>query len=165
MAQSNRMSRMVARINRLPGPLRPAALSAVFGRMVPFVGTAGLRIERMDPERVVVRLRNRRRVQNHIRTLHAAAVTLLAETASGFVFGQNLPDDKLPLMKSLQVDFLKRNRGGLRVTASLGELQRRQLRDEPKGSVAVPVEAVDDAGQATVACSMVWAWVPKRHQG
>ena len=156
------MNRTVSKLNMLPGMLRRQALSVVLGRIVPFVGTARVTIEEMTGQRVVTSLRNRRGVQNHIRTLHAAAGTLLAETASGFVVGMNLPDDKLPLMKSLKVSFVKRNKGGLRVTASLTEEQKKEMIDRPKGEVSVAVEAVDDAGQRTIECEMIWAWIPKK---
>jgi len=166
VSKPNKMSRTVSKLNILPGPLRRQALSAVLGRIVPFVGTAGVKIEQMTGHRVVVSLRNRRRVQNHIRTLHATAAALLAETASGFAVGMNLPDDKLPLMKSLKVDFKKRNKGGLRVTASLSDEQKERMITEPKGEVSVAVEAVDDAGQRTIECEMIWAWIPRKpHHG
>lgn len=162
MPKPNKMNRTVSKLNLLPGPLRQQALSAVLGRIVPFVGTAGVIIEEMSDERVVARLKNRRRVQNHIRGLHAAAMTLLAETASGFVVGMNLPDDKLPLMKSLQVDFKKRNKGWLRVTATLTAEQKQQLFDEAKGEVSVPLKIADQSGQESIQCQMIWAWVPKK---
>lgn len=159
---ANKMSSLVSKLNLLPKPLRRQALSAVLGRLVPFVGTAGLVIEQMSEQQVVTRLHNRRRVQNHIRTLHAAAVTLAAETASGFVVGMNLPDDKLPLMKSLKVDFVKRNSGGLRVTANLRPEQVDAMRAQPKGEVSVQVVAADDKGVASAAFEMIWAWIPKK---
>jgi acyl-coenzyme A thioesterase PaaI-like protein len=162
MGMPNQMARMIGKFDSLPSGLRRRALGVVLGRRVPFVGTVGLQFEELSEQRVVTRLRPRRRVQNHIHTLHAAAVTLAAETASGFVVGMNLPDDKLPLMKSLQVDFVKRNEGGLRASASLSDDQKRTMREEPRGEVEVPVEALDDAGQASVRCRMVWAWVPRQ---
>jgi len=158
----NKMARLVSKFNRLPAILKRQALSAVLGRIVPFVGTAGVVIEEMTEHRVVTRLRNRRRIQNHIKTLHAAAVTLAAETASGFIVGMNLPDDKLPLMKSLKVDFKKRNAGGIQIVASLTDQQKQQMRDEPKGEVSVQVQAEDSAGVQTVVCEMIWAWIPKK---
>ena len=158
----NKMAKMVSKFDLLPAALRRQALSAVLGRIVPFVGTAGVVIEEMTEQRVVTRLRNRRRIQNHIKTLHAAAVTLAAETASGFIVGMNLPDDKLPLMKTLHVDFKKRNKGGIRIVATLTDEQKQKMRDEPKGEVAVHVEAEDAAGVRTVQCEMVWAWIPKK---
>ncbi len=159
---ANQMTRLIGRFGRFPAAVRRRVLGAMLGWRVPFVGTAGLQIEELSEQRVVTRLRNRRRVRNHIGTLHAAAVTLAAETASGFAVGMNLPDDKLPLMKTLQVDFVKRNQGGIRVTASLTEEQKQQMREQPKGEMDVAVEALDDAGEATVNCRMIWAWVPRR---
>ncbi|MBN2498463.1 MAG: DUF4442 domain-containing protein [Deltaproteobacteria bacterium] len=132
------------------------------GRLVPFVGTAGVRIEQMDSERVVASLKNRRRVRNHIRSLHAAAMALAAETASGFLVAMNLPEDKLPLMKSLRVDFTRRAAGGLRVSASLSPEQRERMQSEERGEVDVLVEAIDDLKQSPIRCQMIWAWVPKK---
>ncbi|MFX6755288.1 DUF4442 domain-containing protein, partial [Acinetobacter baumannii] len=79
--------------------MRIRAVSLIFGNVVPFVGTSGLRYEELTYNRVVVSVRNRRKVQNHIKSVHAAAMALLAETASGFVVGMNLPDDRIPLIK------------------------------------------------------------------
>jgi len=50
-----------------------------------------------------LRLSNRRRVRNHLGGVHAAAITLLAEAAPGFVLGLNLSDDKIQLTKKLLV--------------------------------------------------------------
>lgn len=162
MPRKNRLARTVGTLDKLPKPLRVKATSLFMGRMVPFVGTGRLRIEEMTHERVVVYVPNHRSVQNHIRGIHAAAMTLAAETASGFVVGMNVPDDRLPLMKSLGVAFRKRLQGALRVEAWLTEDQRKQIADEPKGEVHVAVRAIDDAGQEPIECEMVWAWVPKK---
>ncbi len=158
----NSMNKLVAKFNLLPKPLRRHVISAILGRKVPFVGTAGVAIEEINPQRVVTSLRNKHRVQNHIKTIHAAAATLLAETSSGFVVGMNLPDNKLPLMKSLSVKFKKLNKGDLRVTASLTQEQIKRMHDEPRGDVTVAIEARDSAGQQTIQCKMVWAWIPKK---
>jgi len=72
---------------------------------VPFVGTARLQVETLEPERAILSVENKRRVQNHIDGVHAAAMALLAETATGFVVGMNLPDDTLPLLKSMHIDY------------------------------------------------------------
>jgi acyl-coenzyme A thioesterase PaaI-like protein len=132
------------------------------GRFVPYVGTSHLRIEHMAPDRVVVSVPNHKDVRNHIRGVHAAAMTLAAETASGFVVGMNVPDDRLPLMKSLSVSFRKRLKGALRVEATLTDAQRKQILVEEKGEVSVTVVATDDAGQHPIECEMIWAWVPKK---
>jgi acyl-coenzyme A thioesterase PaaI-like protein len=164
MGKKSLLQRTAAAINRLPGFLRPRALSLAVGRVVPFVGTSRLRIEELGEERVIASIHNRRRVQNHIQGVHAAAMALLAETASGFVVGMNLPDDKLPLIKSLKVDFKKRTRGDMRVVATLSSEQRERIRAEERGDLLVEVHVTDESGSEPIQCEMLWAWVPKKRK-
>lgn len=159
---SNKIRMLAEKTARLPQLARVRLVSGIFGRVVPYVGTSGLRYEELSPERVVVSIRNRRPVQNHIKGVHAAAMALLAETATGFVVGINLPDDKLPLIKSLHVDYCKRSQGDMRAVATLTPEQRRLIETEPRGEVLVPVSVTDESGQEPIQCSMLWAWVPKK---
>ena len=158
----NRLARSLASIDRVPAPLRIAVRSMVVGRFVKFVGTAGLRIEVLTPERAVVVVPNRTKVQNHIGGVHAAAMALVAETATGFVLGMNLPDDKLPLIKWLRVDYKRRAQGGLRAEATLDEAQREAIRGVDKGELLVPCVVTDESGAQPIEVQMCWAWVPKR---
>ena len=64
-------------------------------RAVPFTGTAGIQF--MAPERVEVPLTTAGRCEPHRHGVHASAMNLLAETASGMVVGMNVRDDCLPL--------------------------------------------------------------------
>lgn len=162
MSFSNNLTRVISKFAFLPPALRATVVSGIFGRVVPFVGTSGLRYEELTPERVVVSIRNRRPVQNHIKGVHAAAMALLAETATGFAVGMNLPDDKLPLIKSLKVDYLKRTQGDMRAVATLTPEQVEMIRSTPKGEVLVPVMVTDESGEEPVRCEMLWAWVSKQ---
>lgn len=162
MSFSNNLSRVIAKFQFLPPSLRATVVSGIFGRVVPFVGTSGLRYEELTPERVVVSIRNRRPVQNHIKGVHAAAMALLAETATGFAVGMNLPDDKLPLIKSLKVEYLKRTQGDMRAVATLTREQVELIRSTPKGEVLVPVIVTDESGAEPIRCEMLWAWVSKQ---
>jgi acyl-coenzyme A thioesterase PaaI-like protein len=101
----SRLARRLGQLDRAPAFLRPWLRDRVLGRAVPLVGTARLHFERIGPDGVVISIANRRSVQNHIGGVHAAAMALLAETATGFCLGWHLPDDRLPLIKSLQVEF------------------------------------------------------------
>lgn len=157
----NQLSRQLSKLSGLPPFLRPGLTSFLLGQIVPMVGTAKLHFEEVSSQRVVVHIRNRRKVQNHIKGVHAAAMALLAETATGFCVGMNLPDDKLPLIKSLHVDYLKRAQGDMKAVAQLSPEQVQQILTQDKGEVTVPVSITDASGQAPIACQMVWAWVPK----
>ncbi|MDG0864845.1 DUF4442 domain-containing protein [Pelomonas aquatica] len=157
----NRLQRTLAKLDGLPGPLRGAARNFALRRAVPFTGTAALDFVALTPERSEIRVANRRPVQNHIKGVHAAAMSLLAETATGMVVGMNVRDDCLPLCKSLQVNFRKRATGGLVARAHLTEAQRASMASETKGEVRVAVTVIDEAGIEPIECEFVWAWVPK----
>lgn len=158
---SNRLSKIVGALSKLPGPVRKRALSGVMGTAVPFVGTAGIVIERLDASVCELHVPNRRRVQNHIGGVHAAAMTLLAETATGFVVALNVPDDRVPVVKSLSLEFKKRAKGSLRATARLTDEQRERIRTEQKGEVDVSVTLTDEGGREPIVAKMIWAWTPK----
>ncbi len=162
MPKENRLGRIVSYVNLLPRPARRHLLSQVLGRLVPFVGTADLVIEEMTDTKVRVLLRNRRRVQNHIGGVHAAAMGLAVETASGFVAGMNVPDSRIPLIKSLKVDYVRRTKGDLTAVASLTEEQRRFIRDTDKGELEVEVHATDESGEEPIRCTALWAWIPRK---
>ena len=162
MRPSNRLSRLVHRFDGLPVGLRALVVTFAFGGTVRFVRTAGVRFLELQEERAVLVLPNRRKVQNHIHTAHAAAVALLGETATGAVFGMTVPDDKVPLLKSMRIDYVKRSQGDIRAEAHLPLELRMRILSEEKGDVAVPVRITDAAGTETVNCEYVWAWRPKK---
>lgn len=159
---SNRLSRIVAKIHQLPAILRSPALSLLFGSQVKFAGTAKVRVHELTQNRAVMSLANKRKVQNHIQGVHAAAMALLAESATGFLVGMNVPDDKLPLIKSLKVDYLKRAVGGLRAEARLTPEQIQAIHSQDKGEVLVAVQVTDEGGNQPIQCEMLWAWVSKK---
>ncbi|MDK2122850.1 DUF4442 domain-containing protein [Parachitinimonas caeni] len=159
----NRMTRQIAKFDRFPGFMRQRLMSWAFGKVIKFAGTAGVSFDVVTSEEVVVSIANASKVQNHIKGVHAAAMALLAETATGFCVGMNLPDDKLPLIKSLKVNYLKRSQGSMRAVARLTEAQRQQIRTEPKGEVLVPVTVTDESGESPITCEMLWAWIPKKN--
>jgi acyl-coenzyme A thioesterase PaaI-like protein len=162
MASANRLSRIVAKLGAAPAALRPFLITTAFHSQVPFAGTGGIKFLTLEEGRAVLAIRNQRKVQNHIRGVHASAMCLLAETATGAVLGMTLPDDKIPLMKSMHLDFVRRAKGGLRAEATLTPEMRQRVLTEEKGDLAVPLRVTDEAGEEPVKCQMTWAWVPKK---
>lgn len=156
------LSRVVGWLAPLPAPLRRRATTLVFNSQVRFAGTAGLRFEKLTASEAIVVIRNRRPVQNHIGGVHAAAMALLAETASGAVFGMNVRSQSLPLLKSMHIDYTRRARGDLRAQARLSDAQCALLAREEKGELAVPVIVTDAEGEQPIVATMVWAWLPKQ---
>jgi acyl-coenzyme A thioesterase PaaI-like protein len=161
-ARPNRLARTLAKLDLVPAPLRQHARNFVLRRAVPFTGTARLDFAVMTPEKVEIAIANERRVQNHIQGVHAAAMTLLAETATGMVVGMNVRDDALPLAKELRVQFKRRTQGDMRAVAALTQQQRQLMQSQDKGEVVVPVTVTDASGEAPIVCEFIWAWVPAK---
>lgn len=164
MDNPSSLNRAVQKTAKLPPVLRWWLLSWMFGRTVKFVKTVGLHFEDLSEARALVCIPNHRRAQNHIGTVHAAAMALLAETATGAVLGMNVPDDRVPLLKHLEVDYLKLALGDLRAEATLDASARARIHAEEKGEIEVPVKVTDESGAEPIQCRMVWAWVPKRRK-
>ena len=156
----NRLARSVGKLERVPAFLRPWLRNRVLGRAVPFTGVAGLNYVEMSPVQVVVSVPNVRRVQNHIQGVHAAAMALLAETATGMVVGMNVRDDCLPLCKTMHIDFKRRAQGGLRAVARLSAAQSELMQKNDKGEVSVLVQVSDESGEQPIQCEFIWAWIP-----
>lgn len=161
-AFDNRLRRTLRPLARWPAILGGPLRSYLIGRTIPLVGTAGLRIERLDEDEVVVFLANRRPVRNHIGTLHAAAMALVAETASGLALGMHVRDDAIPVIQRMSVHYDKRAQGALRAVARIPPEEIVRLHDEPRGELLVPVTVTDAGGQSPIRCEMHWAWRPKR---
>lgn len=162
MTKPNRMQRQLSALQNLPGPLRRRATTFALGRVVPFLSTSGVHFEELTPDTVRVRIANHKKAQNHIGGVHAAAMALLAETATGFVLGMNIPDDKLPLIKSMHIDYVRRSEGAMQATAHFPAEARVRVARDPKGEVTIPVTVTDDSGHAPIEATMVWAWRSKR---
>ena len=156
----NRLERQLERLDEVPAFARTWFRSVILRRAVPFTGTAGLRFIEMSQERTELAISNVKKVQNHIEGVHASAMNLLAETATGMVVGMNLRDDCIPLAKHMSMAFKKRATGSLRAVATLNDEQRAAMQASDKGEVTVSVVVTDEAGIEPVECEFVWAWIP-----
>ena len=156
----NRLERQLNRLSDLPAFARTFFRGVVMHRAVPFTGTAGLDFLEMTVSRVEIGIKNEKKVQNHIGGIHASAMNLLAETATGMVVGMNVRDDCIPLAKELKMAFKKRATGALRAVATLSDEQRAAMQASDKGEVNVAVTVTDEAGVSPVECEFVWAWIP-----
>ena len=156
----NRLERQLERLDEVPAFARTWFRSVILRRAVPFTGTAGLRFIEMSQERTEIAISNIKKVQNHIEGIHASAMNLLAETATGMVVGMNVRDDCIPLAKHMSMAFKKRATGSLRAVATLSDEQRAAMQASDKGEVTVSVAVTDEAGIHPVECEFVWAWIP-----
>ena len=159
-APPNRLERQLDRLQDAPAFARPWVRSLVLRRAVPFTGTAGLDFLHMGRERVEISIRNEKKVQNHLGGIHASAMNLLAETATGMVVSMNVRDDCIPLAKELKMAFKKRATGAVRAVATLTPAQQALMQASDKGEITVAVTVTDEAGVEPAECEFTWAWIP-----
>ena len=160
--EKNMLSKMVMQFDNMDNDKRIAAMSKAIGGFVKYSGYSGVRYEKMTSEEVIVSLPNKDEVQNHIGQLHATAMILLAETATGMVVGMNVPDDRIMLVKSLNVDFVWRSTGAMQAKANLSKEQIDYILSTEKGEFIVPVLVTDETGAEPIKVEALWAWIPKK---
>jgi acyl-coenzyme A thioesterase PaaI-like protein len=156
----NKLQRSLIRLDEAPAFMRGFVQNIILRRAVPFTGTAGVQLVSLTPERVEVRLANEHRVRDHIGGVHASAMNLLAETATGMVVGMNVRDGCILLAKELSMAFRKRATGALKAVATPTAEQRAAMQSSDKGEGQVKVAVTDEAGVEPVECAFTWAWIP-----
>ncbi len=159
---ANTFSRFVNNIYKAPKFLQPLLLTLLFCTKVKYAKTTGIKIKKVSHQNVEITLANKKKVQNHIGGIHAVAAALLAESATGIVFGMNVPDACIPLLKSMTLRYQRRMQGALTAKASLSEEQITQITNTEKGDMLVRVLITDESGQSPIECEMEWAWVSKK---
>ncbi len=125
------------------------------------VGSAKIRYQEISASKVMVSMANHKAMQNHIGQIHACAMALLAETATGFVTAMNVPDSAVVLIKSLKVDFKRPTKGAMTAVATLTPEQQQLMQSSEKGETLVQVIVTDESGEAPIQCEMLWAWIAK----
>jgi uncharacterized protein (TIGR00369 family) len=129
---------------------------------VPFVKAGRLRVLVLNQRSVELELPMSRRVQNHIGTVHAVAAVLLAETAGGLAFALALPAGRVPVVKSLSMDYQRKFKGKLNATARVRPEDALRMRAEERGELAIEICLRDETGLNPALCQFIYAWHPPR---
>jgi acyl-coenzyme A thioesterase PaaI-like protein len=143
------------RLSALPGGRR--IFDLILGRLVPYSGSVRPRVLELEPGHAVVVIRERRRLRNHLGSIHAIALANVGELASGLAMTMALPGGIRGIPIRLEIEYLKKARG--RIVA--------EGRAAPPASVLEPVEDTvtaelrDDAGEVVSRVRVLWRLAPE----
>ena len=84
----------------------------------PYFATIRPLFTALEPGRCEVEIKDRRRVHNHIGTVHAIALCNLAELSAGVMTEASLPASMRWIPKGMTVEYLKKARGTMHAVAT-----------------------------------------------
>jgi acyl-coenzyme A thioesterase PaaI-like protein len=146
---------MWRRLSPLPGGRW--LFSKMLGWMAPYTGTMGAVIQDLGPGYSRWTLRDRRRVRNHLNSIHAVALANLAEVASGTAMLAGLPAGTRGIVRSLSIEYLKKARGTL-----TAECRCSPPAVNAETDYTVTATITDGSGQTVATASVVWLLAPAR---
>ena len=149
--------RLLSAWNRLGGSAPGRCIFNLAIRFtVPYSGSVRPRVMEISPGRARVQLRDRRRVRNHLHSIHAIALANVLELTSGLAMMAALSDDVRGIVTRLEVTYHKKARGTLEVTSECSPPKTVSERTEFLASA----EARDSTGDVVSAISVTWLLGP-----
>jgi acyl-coenzyme A thioesterase PaaI-like protein len=87
--------------------------SRILGYKIPYTGSIGAYIKHLEPGHSRIILKDRRRVRNHLRSVHAIALANVAELSTGLAVLSGMPTGYNGILTGLNVEYTKKARGTL----------------------------------------------------
>lgn len=97
-----------------PHPGGKWLFSKLIGYAIPYTGSVQPRVVSLEPGHAIVNLHDRRRVRNHLKSIHAIALANLAEFTTGIATLSGMPPGSRAILTGLQVEYHKKARGTLK---------------------------------------------------
>ena len=140
--------------SRLPGG--KWLFSRALGRYVPYSGSIGADIRVLEPGYCQATLHDRRRVRNHLHSIHAMALANLGELVTGLALMNSLPDNTRGILTGYSIDYVKKARGRL-----LAECRCSVPADNTEQTVTLAGEIMDCAGDVVTTVAARWLIGPE----
>jgi len=144
------------RLRALPGGLW--LFNTLVGIRVPYSGSIHANIDFLDNGSTRLRLKDRRRVRNHLHSIHALALANFGELASGLAVLTALPPQFRGIVTGIQVEYVKKARGTLTAQCQVqfGDMDQEQ-------TFQVQADIRDASGETVAVFHANWLLSPKPH--
>jgi acyl-coenzyme A thioesterase PaaI-like protein len=135
------------RLSPLPGGKR--LFSKLIGILAPYTGSVNAQVVDVRRDYAKIELADRRRVRNHLTSVHAIALANLAEMTGNLALAYSLPDDARFIVAGIELEYVKKARGTITAECEL-EMPRTSERQE----VLVPVVMRDRKGDVVTRATL-----------
>ena len=137
------------RLNALPGGIW------IFNQFLrwynPYSGSIRSYVKELRPGYTKIELRDRRRIRNHLNSIHALALTNLGELTSGLALLSGLPANTRGIPTKISTEYFKKARGKL-VAESYSNLP--EVNDSMNHTVSADI--VDQQGDVVARTVVSW---------
>jgi acyl-coenzyme A thioesterase PaaI-like protein len=157
------MSQVLTLWNRTsPLPAGKRVFSLLFAQKAPYFATIRPRFTEIRPNRAELVIRKRRRVHNHLRTVHAIALCNGLEAAMGALAEATVPADKRWIPKGMEVSYTAKATSDITCIAETDAAQwTGDALPATGGDLPVRVRGVRDDGTVVVE-GVIRLWVTPR---
>jgi uncharacterized protein (TIGR00369 family) len=143
------------RFSSLPGG--KLLFSKAIGLLAAYSGTIDARVDEMRPGYARAHMADRRKLRNHLKSIHAIALANLAELTGSLALIASMPSDARVIVTGLSIDYLKKARGKISAVAEAPDIKSSERKE-----LAIDIRLEDKSGEVVSKAQLKCLLGPKR---
>jgi len=132
-------------------PMGKQLYSWLFAKAIPYTGTVKPQVLELKPGYSRLIMKDRRKIRNHLKSIHALALANLGEFSSGLAFHYALPKNTRAIITKISTVYLKKARGTL-----TAECHCPVLESNSEQQLEVKAVITDEAGDTVAEVTAEW---------